>query len=421
MATKAQPGTPETAPSGSRSIFNRDFLLAGGVAFSFFMVNFSYFSTLPLYIKARGGMEADVSLVVGAGGLMSLLSRPFVGWLVDGLGRRRMLMAGTLLALLSSVSYAVAVSLPLIVFSRMLGGAALSFVQTAATTLINDAVPPGRRGEANGYFGMAVNVATGLGPPWGAFIVAAAFLVPGEQALSAFVPSVSEAGNYTLLFLNGVAMAALGTVLAYLVHDRFQAKGIHGLPNLARMFRREAIVPALLYFSGSVPFAAVLSLVPIYARDHGLGNPGLFFTVYSGMIFLMRIVSGRATDRFGRAVVFVPGLAMVGAAMLLMSVFAAPWLLLLCAALYGAGQGLAQPALTAYTADVAPAEARGAAMSTYSLGFDLALSVGAWGLGAVVAGAGVQAAFLAAGASPFAGIAFYALWSRRRRPVLAAA
>ena len=90
------------------------------------MVNFSYFSTLPLYIKARGGTEADVSLVVGSAGLMSLFARPLVGWLADSLGRRWMLIAGMVLAMLSSISYAFSVVVPLIVVSRMLGGIAFS-------------------------------------------------------------------------------------------------------------------------------------------------------------------------------------------------------------------------------------------------------------------------------------------------------
>lgn len=401
------------AVAASSRLFTRDFLITGAAAFGFFMVNFSYFSTLPLYIQARGGSETDVSLVVGAGGLMSLLSRPFVGWLVDSIGRRTMLILGTGLALISSVSYAFAVSLPLIVVSRMFGGAALSTVSTSATTLINDSVPPQRRGAANSYFGMAINVATGLGPPLGAFIVAAAFLAPLEQAVSAIVPAVAAAGNFTLLFLTGVLMAGFGMLMAFLARDHYQAKGIQGPPRFDGMFRREAAMAGVLNFANTVCFAGVLSLVPIYARTNGLDNPGLFFTVYSALIFLMRMVSGAASDRYGRAVVFLPGMALVGASMLLLALLvASPPLLLLAAVLYGAGQGLSQPAMTAYAADLAPPQARGAAISTYSLGFDIALSFGAWGLGAVVAAGGIQTAFLTAGAVPFLGIAWFLLRAR---------
>lgn len=417
MTTPAT-ATGEQAPAG---IFNRDFLLAGAATFAFFMVNFSYFSTLPLYIKARGGAEAEASLVVGAGGLMSLLCRPVVGWLVDGLGRRRMLVAGTFLALLSSVAYAWAVSLPLIVLSRMLGGAALAAVSTAGTTLINDSVPTSRRAEANGYFGMSVNIATGLGPPLGALIVGAAVLAPAEQWLAGVFPAVQEAGNFTLLFLNGIALAAFGMVMAHLVHDRHVPRGIHGGPRLAGMFRREATTTAVLNFATTVPFGAVVSLVAIYAKQQGLDNPGLFFTVYSAMIFLMRVVSGRLADRFGRPVVFLPGLAFVGTSMLLLSVATTPALLLLAAACYGLGQGLAGPALVAHTADLAPREVRGAAMSTYSLGFDLALSFGAWGIGVLVGALGVGPTLQAAGLVPFAGIAYYWLWGRRPAPAARAA
>ena len=91
---------PQANPGGAvratnEHIFSRDFLLAGAAAFGFFLATFMYFPTLPMYIKARGGTEADISLVVGVAGIMSLLARPLVGWLVDGAGRRTMLISGT--------------------------------------------------------------------------------------------------------------------------------------------------------------------------------------------------------------------------------------------------------------------------------------------------------------------------------------
>lgn len=400
------------AQSADEHIFGRNFLLAGAATFGFFVASFMYFPTLPLYIEARGGSQADISLVIGAAGIMSLFARPVVGWLVDGVGRRAMLMAGTAIAAGASLFLAFAVTLPLIIVGRLFHGAALATVTTAGVTLINDIVPQRRRGEANSYFGMAINIATGLGPPVGAYLVIASFLRPAEQALSGVMPTVMDAGNFSVMFLTGALLALLALLMASLVHDSYHPKGIRRLPSMAGMFRRETVLPAVLSFSMTVPFACVLSLVPLYARDHGLVNPGLFFTVSSGMMLMIRVVSGRASDRFGRPKVFLPGLALVGISMLVMNAATSPPMLLLAAALYGTGVGTAQPTLMAYAADLAPLQVRGAAMSTFSLGFDLGLSLGAWALGLVATAWGMGGAFLAAGVSPFLGIAFFLIRTR---------
>lgn len=243
----------------------------------------------------------------------------------------------------------------------------------------------------------------------------AAFLHPAEQLLAGVFPSAGERGNFSVMFTAGAVMAALAFATAMLVPDRYRPAGIRRPPELGSVFRREAALAAFLNFAVTVPFAAVLSLVPIYARDHGLGNPGLFFTVYSGMVLVMRLAAGRVSDAYGRATLFLPGLALVGASML--TLVAAAWapVLLFAAVFYGAGTGLAQPSLTAYRADLAPPHARGAAIGTFSLGFDLALSFGAWGLGLVVAQAGTTGAFSIAAALPFVGIGAYFLWGRHSR------
>ena len=69
-------------------IFNRNFLL---VSIGTLLVSVSLsilHPTLPLHVQAIGGTATDVSRVVGIMGLSQLLIRPFVGWLVDGKGRR---------------------------------------------------------------------------------------------------------------------------------------------------------------------------------------------------------------------------------------------------------------------------------------------------------------------------------------------
>ncbi|MCH7727544.1 MAG: VTT domain-containing protein [Planctomycetes bacterium] len=81
--------------------------------------------------------------------------------------------------------------------------------------------------------------------------------------------------------------------------------------------------------------------------------------------------------------------------------------LLVLGAFLGLGQGAGLPSLTAYAASSVSNEKRGAAINTFTLGGDLAMSVGALSLGFVAAQSGTTVAFVIAGLSPVLAIAFF--------------
>ena len=82
--------------------------------------------------------------------------------------------------------------------------------------------------------------------------------------------------------------------------------------------------------------------------------------------------------------------------------------LLALAAILGLGMGGVIPSLTAFAANSVSNEKRGAAVNTFTMGRDLAMSAGALSLGFITAHSGVTAAFLVSGLSPLMAIVFYA-------------
>ena len=81
--------------------------------------------------------------------------------------------------------------------------------------------------------------------------------------------------------------------------------------------------------------------------------------------------------------------------------------LLVLGAVLGLGLGAVVPSLTAYAASTVSNEKRGAAVNTFTLGGDLAMSVGALSLGFIATQSGTTAAFMVAGLSPEMAIVFY--------------
>jgi MFS family permease len=71
----------------------------------FFFLTFASFFLLPLHIRALGGSERTIGLVMGMAGLSGLASILFVGALLDRFGRRIFLLGGLGVMALTSAAF----------------------------------------------------------------------------------------------------------------------------------------------------------------------------------------------------------------------------------------------------------------------------------------------------------------------------
>src|ERR1051326_1797056 len=80
----------DTYPSAQR-LYTPAFWLACAIHFSGGM-SFGMFLLFPLFIRALGGDELTIGVVLGTGLAASVALRPLVGTLLDRVGRRRVLL-----------------------------------------------------------------------------------------------------------------------------------------------------------------------------------------------------------------------------------------------------------------------------------------------------------------------------------------
>ncbi len=106
-----------------------------------------------------------------------------------------------------------------------------------------------------------------------------------------------------------------------------------------------------MLFTNALTYASVVALLPLFAEEAKLGNPGLFFTVFAVVVLVIRGPLGRLSDRRGRVVVVAPGLFVTFLALMLLSRAGSMATLLVVAVLYAIGVGAAQPTLMAMTVD----------------------------------------------------------------------
>jgi MFS family permease len=75
--------------------------------FLFFSVYLLFFPTLPFFLEEFGGAKSEIGLLIGISSLASLAVRPFVGYAVDTLGRRPVMLAGLSVFVLNALLYNV--------------------------------------------------------------------------------------------------------------------------------------------------------------------------------------------------------------------------------------------------------------------------------------------------------------------------
>ena len=146
-------------------------------------------------------------------------------------------------------------------------------------------------------------------------------------------------------------------------------------------YARESLLPSARMFLFTITFGSIVTFIALYAEQKSIEGIGLFFTVYAVAMLLTRPFLGKRIDEKGFGAGIWPGVIMVPASLVLLSVSNSLTAFLACGAIYGIGIGAAQASLQTMAIINVPKDRIGAANATFFTGFD-----GGIGAGAVLAG-----------------------------------
>lgn len=353
---------------------------------------------LPDYLSSLGGAEYK-GLIIALFTLTAGISRPFSGKWTDKLGRVPMMAVGSFVCVLCGFLYPILTSVSGFLFLRLIHGFSTGFKPTATSAYIADIVPKHRWGEALGMHGLSFSIGMAIGPAIGS--------------------EISRWFSLDVLFYASSGFALLSILIIANLKETLPQKPKFSM-ELLKISRKDifdwavlpaAIVTLLYYFA----YGVILTLVPDWTGHIGLANKGLFFTFYTVSSLLIRLVSGKLSDRKGRVVVMKYGLLLLMAAMLVLAYGDNPILFFTGASLYGFATGIVSPALSAWVIDLSVPEFRGRALAT---GF-IALEAGI-GLGALLSGFFYQdimsnIPLIFAGSAGLSGLAFIYLmfWNKK--------
>ncbi len=334
--------------------------------------------TLPLYVEELGASEQQIGFVMGCFAIGLLLFRSVLGRLADEHSRKIVLIIGMSVVASAPLGYLVVNSIPLLMVIRAFHGISLAAFSTGYSALVADIAPPHKRGEVIGYMSLVNPLGLAIGPALGGFLQAYA--------------------GYTPLFLLSSGLGILGLIFtSQVVNPKIIAdsrSNTKGNVFWKLLFSPRVRVPALVLLMVGLAFGTLSTFVPLFMRSVDVDlNAGLFYTAAAIASFSVRLVAGKASDRYGRGLFITISLVLYTASMLLLWVANSPSSFLTAAVIEGAGAGTLIPMIAAMMADRAMPTERGKIFGVCMVGFDVGIAIAGPVLGSVAQQVGYRHIF----------------------------
>ncbi|MGI2328719.1 MFS transporter [Planococcus sp. YIM B11945] len=352
-----------------RPIWTKSFINISLSSFFIFAVFYALLTFIPIYVldsEGLGGTATDGGLAVSIFLVSAIIMRFFAGLILEKYGKRKILILGVLMFALSTVLYIFVTDFSMLLALRFFHGIWFSLVTTVAGAIAADIIPPERRGEGLGYYGIAMNLAVVAGP----------FLALTLQPYASY---------QTIFVVFGIIMI-IGFICALWVQLEETPAAKVGKRKLAfsDFLETRSMPIASVGFLVSFVYASIITFISVYATSLGLiKTASFFFVVYAVAMLLVRPFSGRLFDMRGPNIVIIPSCIIFAIGLISLSFTHSSWMLLLSGALVGLGYGTLLPSFQTLAIQAADKHRSGYATGTFFAFYDSGMAIGSVSLGAI--------------------------------------
>ncbi|MGK2957414.1 MAG: MFS transporter [Acidimicrobiales bacterium] len=336
-----------------------------------------FYGAIQLYVKDE--LHADttsVGLAMGAFSISALLVRPLVGRSIDIRGRRPFLLGALGILCVSSLGFLLANSVAIVIFLRLLQGAAGGAFYTTAAAMATDLAPSDRRAGAIARFSLFIYAGIAIGPSIAELVI-------------------DKAGFATLWFVPAT-LAAIGIACVWVLPESGTAamakRAELGAP-IRRLLHPAAIAPGLVLMTTGMGYASITGFSSLYARHIGLESAGLLYAIFAVTVIGGRLISGPLADRKNRTTISLVGIILASIGLAILAGIQIPTAAFIGVAAFGSGFALIFPALMAFTVDRVDDHERGEAMGSFTAFMDIGTGGGAFLIGRLADNFGFGAAY----------------------------
>jgi len=372
------------------------------VSIGIFFLDASHSTVIPLFPGFAQGIGASLSMLGSydsvSAAFMLLLAIP-LGRLSDRLGRKSMIIPGTLLFILVPLSY-ILVTGPLQLYPIRVGlGLGLGLVFGNGFLLMSEVAESGFRNTAQGIYMASMGLGFTLGPLVGGF-------------------TAKLYGAQTSFIVSSV-LGVAGLLVLSLVREM---RGAEAGPERRAPRLRDLLADARILASGvanyvnSLMYIAVSLFFPVYGANIGFDEAevGIGLTSRGLASTLVRLPVGALTRHVKALNLMLLGLAFSAA--MVFGVSSSTTLVLVTAlmGLQGVAYGIYLTSGNVYVSEEAPEELRGTAMAVYSMFGNVSGVVNPLLLGVIAEGIGVGGAMRFAAGFTVLGIVAVMILARTR-------
>ncbi len=359
--------TPVTAPDlrPDRAFTPRVLAVFGATALYFGIAGVS-FPVLPRLVERElGGSEADIGLAFGVFAIGMLLVRPLAGWMLDRVGRRPVMVAGSSALVILQLLHVPAAStghLSVLLAVRVLTGAASSAMYLSQATVATELPPPHHRDRVFALFSTVVLVGFAVGQ------------VAGE--------SVMQSYGFGWAFALAAGFAGASALVAFTLPET-RPDEVVPAASFTDLFHPAAVRVGVVNLLIFVAFMGFNAFIADYAEEFGMAEARWILLTYSLTVMAMRAASGYVLGRFARIHIATFAHLTVVAGAVLLSTANSVTQLYLAAVVIAIGLAWNVPLMVLIAVDSATEAQRSRAVATVTTFGDLANSVGTLVLGLV--------------------------------------
>lgn len=379
-------------------LWNANYIKILGVNF---LIHFAFtliVPLLPLYLSETFGADKQtIGLCLVGYMIMSLLVRPFSGYIVDTFSRKKVLVLFSVVFAVVFGGYLFAGTLLVFTVFRTLHGLPFGAMSVSANTVAIDVLPSKRRTEGIGYYGLSNNLATVIGPAIAIYILQAA------------------GNDFRILFWLSLIMAALAVILSSTIKIKARETVARKVISADRFFLWKGWPEALSLIFLALAHGIVQTYVAIYGKEELgiLTGTGLFFTLFAIGLIVSRLTGAHALRRNLVSRNASIGVLISVCGYILFAAMHTPWAYYASAFIIGMGNGHMWPAYQTMFVNLAGNDQRGTAVSSILTSWDAGVGLGVLLGGIISENLGYHTAFWTAASVDIIGIVLYFSLTRR--------
>jgi MFS family permease len=261
---------------------------------------------------------------------------------------------------------------PVLLVFVPLHGIVWSGLLSASAAYMTSLLPPGRRSEGIGYWGLSSVLALAVAPPIGFWIYRF-----GWFWLCLFAAALN------------LVMAAIATQLKDVRAPAVRSPERHA----GGWVEWRVLLLSLPLFLYSFAYGGITSFSALYADALGVTPKSIYLTTLAIVILFTRPLLGPLGDRLGYRRVFIPCLVLIALGLAVLPFAEGKAGLMISAVIFGTGFGTAYPVFAAYVTHGVREDRRGAAFGAILAAFDTGIGTGSTSLGWLIGRLGFGPAF----------------------------